>query len=132
MVDVDNFKQYNDRNGHRAGDIALKEVAWILKKATRTSDFVTRYGGEEFAVILTEVSAEQGLNAANRLVAWVAQATFPTQDLLPGQNVTISAGLAEAPRHSLTPGGLIDAADRALYRAKAAGKNRVCIAEDPS
>lgn len=118
LVDVDNFKVYNDTYGHQSGDVTLQLVARALERATRDSDTVARYGGEEFAVILPETGAEGGLVLAERLRREVERGPWE------GPAVTASVGIA-----TLDPSGkrasLIAAADQALYHSKITGKNRV-------
>ncbi|MCW8131383.1 MAG: diguanylate cyclase [Planctomycetota bacterium] len=128
MIDIDYFKQYNDVNGHIAGDVALKEVASVLRRNLKKDDLVARYGGEEFAVILVGLSRDQARLVAERIRTVIAQIDFPNEKILPTGNLTISIGLAEFPSDALERGDLIAAADRALYIAKRSGKNRVCLA----
>jgi len=119
MTDVDFFKKYNDEFGHPAGDVVLKQVAQILKEATRNVDCVARYGGEEFSALLPETSAEGAMAVAERMRANVAAAQFA------GREVTVSIGVAEFPVDANTGAKIIAVADKALYEAKRAGRNRV-------
>ncbi len=119
MADVDHFKAYNDEFGHPAGDEVLKQVSQILKDATRTVDCVARYGGEEFSALLPETSAEGAMEVADRMRARVAAAPFV------GREVTLSLGVAEFPTDAGTGEKIIAVADKALYEAKRAGRNRV-------
>jgi diguanylate cyclase (GGDEF)-like protein len=121
MLDIDFFKQVNDTYGHLAGDRVLEGVAEVLKQGTRLSDIVARYGGEEFAAILPYISPENALEVAERLRAAVEKKDFG------GIKVTISLGLGyfDWKNQDLDPKGLIDIADRALYKAKNNGRNRV-------
>jgi diguanylate cyclase (GGDEF)-like protein len=119
MADVDNFKHYNDTNGHPAGDAVLKEVADILRKATRASDLVARYGGEEFCLILPVTSAAEAMQLAERIRTRVAKAEFP------GGTITLSLGIASIPEDATTADAAIETADAALYQAKRDGRNRV-------
>ncbi len=123
MIDVDHFKGYNDSFGHRAGDEALRRVASLLLEAThRRLDGASRYGGEEFAVLLAETDLEGARCVAERMRAAVEScAAF----LRP---ITISAGIAALGGHEGDPEGLVLRADQALYRAKGEGRNRVCAA----
>lgn len=125
MIDIDYFKQYNDINGHIAGDVALKEVAAVLRRNLKRNDLVARYGGEEFAVILAGVDREQARAVAERIRSRIGEIDFPNEQVLPGNNLTISVGLAEFPADAPDRGDLIAAADRALYSAKHGGRNRV-------
>ncbi len=126
MADLDNFKVYNDNNGHQAGDTALAAVADTLLNGLRPSDFVARYGGEEFAVILPDTPASEAGHVIDRLLSKVrgARITNEQGNVLPG--ITLSAGLAQ-PRSGETVSELIRRADQALYRAKAAGRDRCCM-----
>jgi diguanylate cyclase (GGDEF)-like protein len=119
MVDVDEFKKYNDAFGHPAGDEVLRKVASILLASTRAVDCAARYGGEEFAVLLTDTVGEGALHVAERIRARVAAEEFP------GRKITISIGMAEFPVHGHTAEAVISRADEALYAAKRAGRNRI-------
>ena len=128
MIDVDHFKAYNDHFGHGAGDICLTTIASTLAaELVRPGDMVTRYGGEEFAVILPETDTEGALQTAERLRTSVIVKGF--SKAVDGENrpVTVSIGCATLlPQDDIDPIELIDAADKKLYQAKAAGRNRVC------
>ena len=123
MADVDHFKSYNDTFGHPAGDDVLKKVASILRSCTRSMDCAARYGGEEFAVVLPETAIAGAVEVAERIRARVAQERFD------GRQITLSLGVAEFPAHAAEPQELISAADRALYEAKHAGRDRVVAAK---
>lgn len=124
MIDVDNFKDFNDKFGHIAGDRALSAVAGILTKQFRPTDLLVRYGGDEFAVLLPEVDQELALTIANRVREAVCGSTGDNSDSLITIPIKISMGIAESEQNgSLTT--LIRAADAALYRAKHAGRNSV-------
>ncbi|MFQ6004110.1 MAG: GGDEF domain-containing protein [Woeseia sp.] len=124
MIDVDRFKAFNDRFGHVAGDRALSAVAHALKKQFRTKDLLVRYGGDEFAVLLPEVSEQEALAIAERVRSSVSGSTGDGNDSLIRVPVEVSMGIAE-----LGPEGtyesLLKSADAALYRAKNAGRNTV-------
>jgi diguanylate cyclase (GGDEF)-like protein len=122
LADVDHFKAYNDTHGHLAGDAALVKTAEILRKMTRAVDSVARYGGEEFVVMLLETTIGTAAIVAERIRARVAAEEFG------GGKMTVSIGAAEYPSHGDTPEELIAGADRAMYLAKAAGRDRVLIA----
>jgi diguanylate cyclase (GGDEF)-like protein len=122
LADVDHFKAYNDTHGHLAGDAALVKTAEILRKMTRAVDSVARYGGEEFVVMLLETTIGTAAIVAERIRARVAAEEFG------GGEMTVSIGAAEYPTHGDTPEELIAGADRAMYLAKAAGRDRVFIA----
>ncbi|MDO8281932.1 MAG: sensor domain-containing diguanylate cyclase [Thermodesulfovibrionia bacterium] len=123
MIDIDFFKKVNDTYGHLAGDSVLRGVAAILKRGTRMSDIVARYGGEEFAAILPYTSYENALEVAERLRSAVEKNDFN------GIKVTISLGLGyfEWKNQDIEYRALIAFADRALYKAKANGRNRIEI-----
>jgi diguanylate cyclase (GGDEF)-like protein len=131
MIDVDRFKEYNDRNGHPAGDEVLRRVALILAEERRANDIVARYGGEEFAVLLTETSAAAARVVAEQCREQVQAARFSLQSGAE-DHVTISVGVAAFPQHAETVQDLVLAADAALYRAKRAGRNRAIMAQERS
>jgi diguanylate cyclase (GGDEF)-like protein len=119
VLDLDWFKEFNDRFGHAAGDHALVQLSEALRRATRTSDIVARLGGEEFAVLAPETDEHEGFQLAERLRAEV-RATFARQQ----EKMTVSCGVAGFPVHGITTGELLHSADRALYEAKEAGRDR--------
>ena len=124
MVDIDNFKQFNDDHGHQAGDAVLRDTARLLKEALRTVDSIGRYGGEEFVAILPHTGYDEAHRTGERLRRAVEEYTYRYGDKR--LKVTISIGVATFPSEPVdTPGALIREADRALYRAKEAGRNRV-------
>ncbi|MFN0118392.1 MAG: diguanylate cyclase [Elusimicrobiota bacterium] len=128
MLDVDHFKSYNDRNGHPAGDIVLKEVARILIRNVRGTDVVARYGGEEFVVLLPETPQESGVNVAEKIRHAVEEHYFPFAGPQGSERVTVSIGVASYPDTRVTSDqDLIEAADKALYSAKKGGRNKVTI-----
>jgi len=125
MLDLDHFKQYNDRYGHLAGDQALRETAEVLRRNAREVDILARYGGEEFAIILPETEMEPAVIQAERTRAAIAGHAFRGRDSNPQGDLTVSIGVA-----TLTPGmrkieELVHDADVALYRAKSQGRNRL-------
>jgi len=126
MIDVDNFKQFNDMFGHIAGDRALSAVSKILRTQFRPSDLLVRYGGDEFAVLLPRVNAERAVEIAERVRKAVSGETGDGTDSLIQIPLKISMGVAE-----LQPAGTLDAliraADKALYRAKNAGRDTVSL-----
>ena len=128
IIDIDNFKHYNDRLGHQVGDAVLRSVARLLKDTARTMDTVARYGGEEFAIIFPETSRQEALGACERLRERIFNHPFEHEEIQPLGRLTVSVGLAGFPHDATTPAALIRAADLALYEAKRAGKNRVCLA----
>jgi diguanylate cyclase (GGDEF)-like protein len=126
MLDIDFFKNANDRFGHLAGDEVLKRVAGILKRQVDGLDLVARYGGEEFAVILPDQGQAQALRKAEAIRAAVEAEPFRFQE--EDLRVTISGGAASFPDQARTHKGLLELADKALYRSKAEGRNRVSAA----
>ncbi|MBI5644217.1 MAG: diguanylate cyclase [Deltaproteobacteria bacterium] len=128
MADVDYFKHYNDTNGHSLGDVALKSIAGILRRSTREVDVAARYGGEEFVVILPDTSIDGAMIAAERIRKKVEEENIPNRETQPGGKVTLSIGVATLPDNVMDAQALIEAADKALYQAKEAGRNRVVAA----
>jgi diguanylate cyclase (GGDEF)-like protein len=127
LIDLDHFKTVNDRFGHQAGDAVLVEVARRLTDATREVDVVTRFGGEEFALILPKTPVPGTMRLANKVREVVAEQPFRAGDVsIP---LTVSVGAACYPEHGLSGPELVAAADAALYRAKAGGRDRVEEAE---
>jgi len=122
MVDVDNLKSYNDRNGHLRGSHLLREIAQLFASQVRSWDLVAKYGGDEFTVILPQTDRVGAAAVAERLREAVEQHDFP----LAGRGeITVSCGIAHHPEDGDSVTGLIEAADRALYLAKKNGRNRV-------
>lgn len=126
MLDIDHFKQVNDRYGHAAGDAVLKEVARRISIGVRPSDFFVRMGGEEFAVVMSETSLPSAVKIANRLRESIARDPFVIPDHPEGINVTISIGIADTrPDLEGEPNKVFERADAALYKAKQTGRNKV-------
>jgi diguanylate cyclase (GGDEF)-like protein len=124
MIDVDNFKHYNDSFGHQVGDKLLTEIAALLKGAIRSIDYAARYGGDEFVLLLHETDATDAMQLAERLRKSVAAATFE-----PGHHkVTVSIGVASYPEHGEKPQAIIESADAVLYEAKRRGRNQSVMA----
>jgi len=123
MIDIDHFKSFNDTYGHQKGDLVLAAVAGILVKSLRSEDIVCRYGGEEIAVILPETIGKNACKVAENCRGKVEQLSKDQAEVV----VTVSIGVAELPAKNSTPENLIKAADEALYKAKAAGRNKVVI-----
>lgn len=127
MVDVDNFKAYNDANGHVGGDECLKRIATAVASEMRATDLVARYGGEEFAVILPNQSLKGAAIVAERVRCRVERLRLPNGQVA-GQHVTVSIGAATAIASADTdPCQLVTIADSALYRAKHMGRNRISM-----
>lgn len=128
IIDIDNFKKLNDTYGHQAGDVILKIISNIVKESSREIDYVCRYGGEEFSVILTQIDKEQALAIAERIRQKVNEYVFfPTKD---GESLkmSISIGLATFPDDAKNQQDLIALADKAMYSAKFSGKNQTFTA----
>ncbi len=125
MIDVDHFKKYNDSHGHLAGDNALRAVSRILQQSRRANDLVARYGGEEFAILLLDIGKEAAREVAERISAQVAAFPFEHGDTQPLGKLTVSVGIATCPDDGTDPAVVLDAADRAMFAAKAAGRNTV-------
>ncbi|MCS7079083.1 MAG: diguanylate cyclase [Chloracidobacterium sp.] len=129
MLDVDRFKHFNDTNGHEAGNELLKDLARLMERCFRRSDLLARYGGEEFVVLLPNTPKSQAAILAERLRRRVAEYPFVGRESQPGGQLTISLGVAAMPSDTDDHKQLLELADRALYRAKQHGRNRVCIVE---
>jgi diguanylate cyclase (GGDEF)-like protein len=124
ISDIDHFKKFNDTYGHQQGDIVLKEVARLMRDAFRRMDIPARYGGEEFAVILPDTDVEKAVMVASRYRKRIETFDFPGQD--EPLHVTVSIGVAQYdPTRDFDRKDLIERADKALYRAKNSGRNKV-------
>jgi diguanylate cyclase (GGDEF)-like protein/PAS domain S-box-containing protein len=129
IFDLDNFKRVNDTFGHECGDLVLREVGTYLRRAVRRSDIACRIGGEEFAMLLPETALADAAKIAEKLRAGIENLNIKYRDRPVGR-VTSSIGVAEASVNGEIAARLLRAADAALYRAKAAGRNRVVTASD--
>jgi len=125
MIDIDDFKAYNDKNGHQAGDLALQITAHCLKGALRGADVASRYGGEEFCILLPQTTISEAATIADRIRHRVSTTHFPHGKAQPLGRVTISVGVSTFAKNVDSPENIIAAADRALYQAKSLGKDRV-------
>lgn len=123
MADIDQFKRLNDEFGHLLGDEVLRQVSSIFHQQVRKIDVVCRYGGEEFAILLTQTNAQQAFTIAEKLRRQVEHWQFPGVP----RSITISAGVAAFPSHGRTRDEIVRAADNGLYTAKQEGRNRVCL-----
>ncbi len=124
ICDIDLFKRFNDTYGHQTGDAVLRLVAQTLKKNSRTTDYVCRYGGEEMCIILPNTGIDEAMQLANRICASVAEKPFRLTPV-DTATVTISLGVATFPENAQTPQDLIEWADKGLYYAKEHGRNQV-------
>ncbi len=127
MIDVDHFKSVNDNGGHAAGDAVLRHVADMLLQCTRSSDFVFRYGCEEFVVALVETPLARAVEVAERIRLRIAETPFTLGRGLADLRITVSIGVAQFQGHP-DYAVLLEAADQALYRAKRNGRNRCEVA----
>lgn len=129
LFDIDHFKNYNDLNGHIAGDQALKLLAQIVKESVRSDDIFGRFGGEEFLLIMPGRTTAQALSAAGNIRQRIANYEFPFGERQPMGKVTVSGGVSTFPDDAQDAVELLLAADNALYKAKQAGRNQVLRAE---
>ena len=128
MLDIDDFKVYNDSLGHQAGDSILKQLGALLKNQSRKMDYVCRYGGEECTIILPGTEKKEAYLIAERLRQDIEKQGFIHEEILPQKKLTVSIGLAAFPENGLNPSELIAASDKALYQAKNKGKNNTATA----
>jgi diguanylate cyclase (GGDEF)-like protein len=130
VVDIDHFKRINDRFGHSAGDVVLTRVARLLQAVVRGGDTAARLGGEEFVLVLPGAGRRQAVERAEQLRRDIAAERY----VLDGEEVriTVSAGIAVCPGDGTSAAGLLEAADRALYTAKADGRDRIAVADAPA
>ncbi|MDX1453749.1 MAG: GGDEF domain-containing protein [Oleiphilaceae bacterium] len=126
LIDIDFFKRYNDRYGHRAGDHALRQVAQTIKQTVRDSDRVFRYGGEEILVLMPETDIESARQCIERVREAIEHLQLANENT-PLQILTVSGGVMACKEGAWQE--LVEAADKALYEAKNSGRNRVCVAE---
>lgn len=129
LLDLDHFKNYNDLCGHLAGDKALKKVAHLLRRSAREMDSVSRFGGEEFCIILPETGRESAKLVAERMRMAIEREPFLGEEQLPLGRLSISIGIARFPEDGDSTTALLNAADLALYQAKRKGRNRVQMFE---
>ena len=129
MLDIDHFKAFNDAFGHAAGDVALREVASILRRGLRRDDFAARYGGEEFLMVLPETTVAEAAPAAERIRMQVANLAVQPGSRVPA-SLTVSIGIASYPDDRTDCNQLLQAADLAMYLAKHEGRNQVRLAAE--
>jgi diguanylate cyclase (GGDEF)-like protein len=127
MADIDHFKRFNDTYGHIAGDAMLRAVGQFFERHIRRDDIACRYGGEEFVLILPEATLAETRQRADTLCNDIRTVQLTYSDA-PSETITLSIGVAEVPDHGTTSQMILQAADAALYRAKAEGRNRVAVA----
>ena len=127
VVDIDHFKEYNDRYGHLVGDAILRDVSYIIKEAIRQIDIVGKYGGDELAIVLSETDREGAKFAAERMRQAIEAKHIRVYD--EDLKATVSIGISVFPADGQDIKTLFDRADAALYRAKEKGRNRVCVWE---
>jgi diguanylate cyclase (GGDEF)-like protein len=130
MLDIDNFKVYNDMLGHQSGDKILKALANLIKNQSRKMDYVCRYGGEEFTIILPQTEKKEAFLIAERIRTDVERYVFVNEEILPNKKLTASMGLSSFPEDGFSPSELILHSDKALYEAKQKGKNNTCCYTD--
>ena len=130
MLDLDNFKQFNDSYGHAIGDLLLRELGGFLKRCIRGGDIACRYGGEEFLLLLPDTSLETLQQRAEQVCKDAKKLLIPDHGEL-ALSITLSLGVSIFPLHGLTGQSLLQVADDALYRAKSEGRDRVVVAEIP-
>lgn len=126
ILDIDNFKDFNDTYGHPAGDNALKEATTVFRDSIRDLDTLARYGGEEFLVLLPETGTDEAYIVAERIRQAVEKHSFMMSDDLPEMNITVSGGIATYPDHARNAEELLKIADDVLYQAKNKGRNNIC------
>lgn len=129
LLDLDNFKAYNDRYGHQAGDALLASVGQVLRENVRSSDIPCRYGGDELAVVLPGTELPEAMKLAERMRQKVAALDLPPGASASGVRVSVSVGIAVLPLHADSCDSLVSAADKAMYMAKRQGRNHVAMAD---
>ncbi len=130
MLDIDNFKVYNDMLGHQSGDKILKALAALIKNQSRKMDYVCRYGGEEFTIILPQTEKKEAFLIAERIRTDIERYAFVNEEILPNKKLTASMGLSSFSEDGFSPSELISHSDKALYEAKQKGKNNTCCYSD--
>ena len=124
-MDIDHFKNYNDKNGHMEGDNLLRSLAQLITDSLRESDMLFRFGGEEFVILFSDTAKDDAIMVAERIRQKVADFVFPFEEKQPNGDLTISVGVAFAPIDATEKQSLLEIADERLYKAKSGGRNRV-------
>ena len=130
FLDLDRFKKVNDSHGHLVGSETLRSLCRLLERCVRNVDTLARYGGDEFSIVLVDTDHDTALQVADRIRQTVADQSFEVGSGT-SLSLTVSIGVSSCPEHGMDRDRLLDAADRAMYRAKAAGRNRIQSAGDP-
>lgn len=130
IIDIDDFKKCNDAHGHLTGDLVLVKVASLLTTQIRGCDFVARYGGDEFTVILPEISEKEALPVCKRIMKSIENCDFQSFEKRNIGPLSVTIGIASFPKNADDSKELIEKADRAMYAGKRAGKNCICIFGD--
>jgi len=123
MLDLDHFKEKNDKFGHLVGDVILKQVAAMLSENLREIDIIGRYGGEEFSIVLSGIGREGAMQVAERIRQNIEAAVFKAYDEV--VSTTVSIGVSVFPDDGVDVNSLIESADKALYKAKESGRNKI-------
>ena len=126
MIDIDDFKIYNDTLGHQAGDKILKDLSTLLRNQSRKMDHVCRYGGEEFTIILPQTDKKEAFLIAERIRIDIQKYHFLNEEIFPNKQLTVSLGISSFPQDGLLATELIATSDKSLYQAKNKGKNNTC------
>jgi diguanylate cyclase (GGDEF)-like protein len=127
MLDIDDFKLFNDTEGHLSGDEVLKNIANIAKESTRVIDIMARFGGEEFAIIMPQTEKDEAFFVAERIRKSVREQLFHSWTYFPKEHITVTVGIATFPSDGKGMKDLIQNADRALYKGKKDGKDRTLL-----
>jgi diguanylate cyclase (GGDEF)-like protein len=126
MIDIDHFKKTNDRFGHQAGNVVLRELVRVIQRCIRDTDILARYGGEEFAVILPQTDKRDAFIIGERIRSMVAETVFGGFGGVPEMRTSVSVGITTWPENGYAEHEIVKVADQALYRAKGSGRNLVC------
>ena len=127
ILDIDNFKIINDEHGHQAGDAIISEMGVLIANNIREIDIAARYGGDEFAIVLPKTNESGSLFLTEKIVNKIESSKILNSSKI---NITVSVGISSYPKNAMTPGGLIEKADIALYESKNRGRNQVAHFND--